>query len=114
MSASPRRASGGSSRRSRRSRASARRCARRSSTLSSPFVPGLELARAFYEEVVAPVVADVPHSAALLGSGSDVLGFDTARSTDHGWGPRLQLFVADPVLEEVADAVEAALPESFR
>jgi len=77
-------------------------------------VPGLELARAFYEEVVAPVVADVPHSAALLGSGSDVLGFDTARSTDHGWGPRLQLFVADPVLEEVADAVEAALPESFR
>jgi hypothetical protein len=77
-------------------------------------VRGLELARAFYEEVVAPVVADVPHAAALLGYGSDVLGFDTARSTDHGWGPRLQLFVDDPAREEVAGAVQAALPESFR
>ena len=77
-------------------------------------MPGIELARAFYEEVVAPVVSDVPHSAALLGWGSDVLGFDTARSTDHGWGPRLQLFVADPVREEVAGSLEAALPASFR
>jgi hypothetical protein len=83
--------------------------------LSSPaFVPGIDLSRAFYEEVVAPVVADVPHSAALLGLGSDVLGFDTARSTDHGWGPRLQVFVADPVRDDVAGAVEAALPDSFR
>jgi hypothetical protein len=83
--------------------------------LSRPaFVPGIELSGAFYEEVVAPVVADVPHSAALLGSGSDVLGYDTARSTDHGWGPRLQVFVADPVRDDVAGAVEAALPESFR
>jgi Domain of unknown function (DUF4037) len=81
---------------------------------SAAFVPGLELARAFYEEVVAPVVADVPHSAALLGSGSDVLGFDTARSTDHAWGPRLQLFVSDELREEVAAGVEAALPASFR
>ena len=77
-------------------------------------MPGIELARAFYEEVVAPVVSDVPHSAALLGWGSDVLGFDTARSTDHGWGPRLQLFVAAPVGEEVAGSLAAALPESFR
>jgi hypothetical protein len=83
--------------------------------LSRPaFVPGIELSGAFYEEVVAPVVADVPHSAALLGLGSDVLGYDTARSTDHGWGPRLQVFVADPVRDDVAGAVEAALPESFR
>jgi hypothetical protein len=83
--------------------------------LSSPaFLPGLELARGFYEEVVAPVVADVPHSAALLGYGSDVLGFDTARSTDHGWGPRLQLFVEGSARGEIAGRVEAALPASFR
>ena len=70
------------------------------------FVPGVELARAFYEEVVADIVGDVPHSAALLGYGSDVLGFDTERSTDHGWGPRLQVFT---------DAeVELELPETFR
>ena len=58
-------------------------------------MPGVELARAFYEEVVGRLVGDVPHSAALLGYGSDVLGFDTERSTDHGWGPRLQVFVAE-------------------
>ena len=49
------------------------------------FLPGLELSRAFYEEVVRGIVGNVPHSAALLGYGSDVLGFDTERSTDHGW-----------------------------
>ena len=57
------------------------------------FIPGLELAGAFYREAVGPLIGDVPHAAALIGTGSDVLGFDTARSTDHGWGPRVQVFV---------------------
>jgi uncharacterized protein DUF4037 len=70
------------------------------------FVPGRELARAFYEEVVSAQVSGVPHSAAFLGYGSDVLGFDTVRSTDHGWGPRLQVFTEA--------AVELELPDSFR
>jgi hypothetical protein len=48
------------------------------------FVPGLELCRGFYEEVVAPAVA-ARHGAALLGSGSDILGYDAERSTDHDW-----------------------------
>jgi hypothetical protein len=77
-------------------------------------VPGFELARAFYEEAVAPVLADVSHSAALLGWGSDVLGFDTVRSTDHGWGPRLQVFVADAAPDGLARELDAALPDSFR
>ena len=51
------------------------------------FQPSLELNAAFYQEIVEPTVRPVPHAAALLGWGSDVLGFDTARSTDHGWGP---------------------------
>ena len=72
------------------------------------FLPGLELSRAFYEEVVRGIVGNVPHSAALLGYGSDVLGFDTERSTDHGWGPRLQVFV--PLKFEIEDE----LPEEFR
>jgi uncharacterized protein DUF4037 len=61
------------------------------------FLPGLELARLFYDEVVAPILATalpgVPYSAALIGTGSEVQGFDTARSTDHGWGPRLRVFL---------------------
>jgi hypothetical protein len=63
------------------------------------FVPGLELARRFYWEAVRPVLdAEFPklrHSAALIGSGSEVLGFDTEQSTDHHWGPRAMLFLRE-------------------
>jgi len=63
------------------------------------FIPGLELSRLFYEEAVRPVIdrhfPEVLHSAALLGHGSEVLGFDTPQSTDHHWGPRLQLFLCE-------------------
>lgn len=72
------------------------------------FIAGRKLSRALYEEVVRGIVGDIPHSAALLGYGSDVLGFDTERSTDHGWGPRLQVFV--PLKFEIEDE----LPEEFR
>ncbi len=51
------------------------------------FLPGLELAQRFYQEAVQPILAMsfpmLPYGAALLGSGSDVLGFDTPMSTDH-------------------------------
>lgn len=62
------------------------------------FIPGLELAQAFYQEVLAAIIGPIPHAAALLGEGSEVLGFDTARSTDHAWGPRAQLFVEPAVV----------------
>jgi hypothetical protein len=78
------------------------------------FVPGLELARAFYDEAVAPLLGDTEHAAALLGWGSDVLGFDTARSTDHGWGPRLQVFVERDSVEPVRRAIDSGLPDRFR
>ena len=81
--------------------------------MSASFVPSLELNADFYREVVAPLVAPFPHAAALLGWGSDVLGYDTARSTDHGWGPRLQVFVAADAVEPARAAVDAGLPEAF-
>ena len=77
------------------------------------FVSGRELARSFYAEVVGPLVGNVEHAAALLGWGSDVLGFDTERSTDHGWGPRLQIFVHAREKENVLAAVDAGLPKEF-
>jgi hypothetical protein len=58
------------------------------------FVPGLLLSRAFYTEAVRPLLTDVRHSAARIGSGSEVLGFDTPRSADHEWGPRLEVFLS--------------------
>ncbi|MEV0223335.1 DUF4037 domain-containing protein [Streptomyces sp. NPDC050704] len=61
-------------------------------------LPGLQLARIFYEEAVLPILdtayPGLRHAAARVGSGSEVLGFDTARSADHEWGPRLDLFLA--------------------
>ena len=64
----------------------------------SIFVPGLALARAFYSQAVKPVIARhlprLSYSAALIGSGSETLGYDDAVSTDHHWGPRLMLFLS--------------------
>lgn len=81
------------------------------------FVPAVELSGAFYSEVVRPLLGDRPHAAGLLGWGSDVLGYDTERSTDHGWGPRLLVFL-DDVDEQEREGVECMLddrlPARFR
>ena len=73
------------------------------------FIPGLELARRFYWEAVRPVLeAEFPglrHSAALIGTGSEVLGFDTPMSADHHWGPRAMLFLAGPGYQQYRDAI---------
>jgi hypothetical protein len=76
------------------------------------FVSGRELAARFYAEAVRPAL-DIPHGAALLGPGSDVLGFDTERSTDHGWGPRVLLFVPANARQRIADRLAARLPATF-
>jgi hypothetical protein len=50
-------------------------------------VAGLRLAAEFYQDVVRPLLDEafpaLRYAAALLGPGSEVLGYDTARSTDH-------------------------------
>lgn len=76
-------------------------------------MPGLELNAGFYHDVVRPLVQRYDHAGALLGWGSDVLGYDTTRSTDHGWGPRLQLFVDRDEIEDVRRAVDEGLPETY-
>jgi hypothetical protein len=90
------------------------------------FVPGLQLARGFYATVVRPLLEEqfpqVPYAAALLGPGSEVAGFDSPRSTDHDWGPRLQIFLADGDADggvhghatAITAMLASRLPESFR
>jgi hypothetical protein len=86
------------------------------------FVPGHELSRALYEGFVAPALArrlpGLRYAAALIGHGSDVLGFDTARSTDHDWGPRLQVIIDEhdraELTGEILAAVDESLPETVR
>ncbi|OEV30218.1 hypothetical protein AN219_12145 [Streptomyces nanshensis] len=64
---------------------------------AAEFLPGLELSRVFYEDAVRPILdSEYPglrYAAARVGTGSEVLGFDTERSADHEWGPRLDLFL---------------------
>jgi uncharacterized protein DUF4037 len=80
------------------------------------FIPGVELAGRLYREAVRPLLSrhfpGLTHTAALIGRGSEVLGFDTTRSTDHDWGPRLQLFVPtsdDRISDMLADELPAEI-----
>jgi hypothetical protein len=71
---------------------------------------GLELARAYYEEAVAPIVGTVVErwTAGRFGARSDAMGMDDEVSRDHGWGPACELLVED---EAVIPAIDAALRE---
>lgn len=91
-------------------------------SVTGTFIPGLRLAGEFYAEVVRPLLdAEFPglgHAAALLGPGSEILGFDTERSTDHDWGPRVQILLGARDAERHAGAVDemlaVRLPAAFR
>jgi hypothetical protein len=85
------------------------------------FVSGVELSRRFYAEAVRPVLEasypGLPYAAALLGRGSEVLGFDDEMSGDHNCEPRVELFLRKEdrsrhgaALEEV---LRRELPERF-
>jgi hypothetical protein len=85
------------------------------------FVKGLELSRQFYFQEVRPLLdaqfPDLPYTAALIGSGSEVLGFDTEMSSDHHWGPRVMLFLQNGTGQNVHLSIDRAmadyLPVSF-
>jgi hypothetical protein len=85
--------------------------------LNRPFIKGLELSRLFYHEAVKPILAnhfpDLIYSAALIGSGSDVLGFDTPQSMDHDWGPRLMLFLHEDDHESYHEEIHQRLNQEL-
>ena len=84
--------------------------------------PGLALCRDFYTEAVAPVLVaahpGLPHGAAVMGRGSEVLGFDDAMSTDHDWQPRVSVFLDPGAHAAVGGAVrrtlQAQVPATYR
>ena len=83
-------------------------------------LPGAEVARGFYADVVGPLLSralpELRYAAARLGSGSDVLGLDDAMSRDHDWGCRLTLLVDEDDRDQVPRInamLEDELPERF-
>ena len=87
-----------------------------------PFIPGLILAEGFFRDEVKPILEagfpDLKYSAALIGSGSEVLGFDTEMSVDHNWGPRVMLFLdLDDFAskrDKIRNALSLKLPVVYR
>lgn len=87
----------------------------------STYTPGAELSRRLHDEIVQPVLRarfpGLPYSAALLGRGSEVLGFDDETSTDHDWKPRAMLFLTEEDEPrhgaDVREALHRALPATF-
>jgi hypothetical protein len=77
------------------------------------FMKGLDLSQVFYEEAVKPLLEsefpNLVYSAGLLGWGSDVLGFDTKQSMDHGWGPRFWIFLEEKDYEKYHETLDTFL-----
>jgi len=77
------------------------------------FIPELELNRGFYSDIVKGMIErrhpNLQYAAGLTGHCSGCLGFDTHISTDHGWGPRLQIFLN----EEDHKNLRSSLNEMF-
>jgi hypothetical protein len=74
-----------------------------------PDIQGIELSRRFYAEVVSPWLArefpDLRHAAALIGSGSEMIGFDDEMSRDHDFGARVQLYIEEDVFQALGRGV---------
>ncbi len=81
--------------------------------MTEEFVSARKLGAGFHDDVVRPLLGEIPYAAGLLGWGSDVLGYDTERSTDHGWGPRLHVLVDADQVEHVTELIEAHLPTQY-
>lgn len=85
------------------------------------FIQGRALSQQFFTEVVQGLLKKhyptLKYSAGLLGPGSDVIGFDTARSMDHDWGPRVLLFLSESDFkkkQQIDEMLSKELPYSFK
>lgn len=84
------------------------------------FIPGIELNRRFFSEVIKPLLdksyPNLTYSASLIGYGSDVLGLDNETSMDHNWGPRCQIFLSESDIklkDELLTFFSESLPLEF-
>src|SRR3982750_660866 len=86
------------------------------------FIPGLEMGALFHRDIVAPIIRSrfpsMKYAAALIGPGSEVLGFDNEISTDHDWRPRVFIFLDESDKKSFGADLETILaqetPNMFR
>lgn len=85
------------------------------------FIPGLTLNRLFYQDVLKSLLVktfpSLQYAAALIGPGSEVLGFDTPMSMDHDWGIHFFIFLRDQdesLCQEIANLLSHRLPTHFQ
>lgn len=81
---------------------------------------GLQLSEDFYREVIGPLITKafprLRHAAALMGRGSEVLGFDDDMSADHDWTARVILLLDAQDSESVAVVqkdLASRMPQEF-
>ncbi len=90
--------------------------------MAKKFLGGRKISGQFFDDVAEPILAStlprLGYSAALIGPGSEVLGFDTEISTDHDWRPRFFVFLSEADLrahgKDVETAMRTKLPETYR
>jgi hypothetical protein len=77
------------------------------------FIPGLALAEVFYTDAIKPILDQefpgLRYAIGRIGSGSDVLGFDTKQSTDHDWGARIELFLSEEDYKRYRERIDEVL-----
>jgi hypothetical protein len=81
------------------------------------FIPGLKLSELYYTQCVEPIIkSKFPHlkySAGLIGTGSEILGYDDAQSRDHNWGLRLIIFLAENGFDEIKERLDRQLRKTL-
>ncbi len=87
----------------------------RSNLTALEFIPGLRRNELIFREIVSPILTtDFPklaYSTGLVGPGSDVLGYDTMRSNDPEWGPRLVVLLREQKRERLSVSIDRKLQE---
>lgn len=84
---------------------------------------GIQLSEKLFTDIVYPVLVDKFYdsindiSVALLGEGSEVLGYDDEISQDHNFCPRMIIFVKDKkypqIVSELRQEIISSSPEEF-
>lgn len=84
------------------------------------FIKGKKLSKLFFNKIVKSLLKkhypNIKYSAGLLGHGSDVIDFDTTRSMDHDWGPRVLLFLSKEDFKkkkQISNMFSRELPHTF-